>query len=259
MRIVVIVTSLLFLSAIMIHHKVDSNLPKVENSVYWTYSGDQGPDHWSELNPEYSDCSGERQSPVDIDATHCINQQKELYFSYHPFYAELFNNGHTLMERIMEPKSMHFDGEEYSLVQFHFHTPSEHHINGREFPMEIHFVHKNVKGDFGVIGILIEEGASRNHFLDHFKNCIPSHASEVKRGGEMVSISEAFPAHTNNFYYYDGSLTTPPCSENVHWIIFEESITAQKDQIEAIHRVINDDNRPIQQLGSRMVYHSVSM
>lgn len=224
---------------------------------HWGYDGHEGPAHWAEIDPGYSTCNGSYQSPINIVSNQCENKNKPLDFCYHPFYVDLINNGHTLIENIIEPKSMSFDGVEYSLLQFHFHTPSEHHVNGEEYPMEIHFVHQSEKGEFAVIAILVNYSHNESPFLSQFMNSIPHHINEEIKTNETALPTDAFPEHTERFFYYEGSLTTPPCTEGIHWIVFEEPIEATMEQIETIHEVIKDDNRPIQQVGSRTVFHAV--
>lgn len=230
---------------------------KIE-TPHWGYNGDKGPEHWSEIDPGYSTCNGSYQSPIDIRSDKCQDRNTNLEFCYHPFYIDLINNGHTLIEKIIEPKAMSFDGVEYTMLQFHFHTPSEHHIDGFAHPMEIHFVHQSEKGEYAVIAVLVDYGKEKSSFLSHFTNSIPHHINEEIKTNEKAEPSEAFPSHTENFFYYEGSLTTPPCTEGIHWIVFEETIEATEEQIESIHRVIKDDNRPIQQIGSRTVFHAAS-
>ncbi len=221
----------------------------------WSYSGLEGPSHWADIDPGYSACSGEYQSPIDIDTKTSRNSDEKIEFHYHPFYVDLINNGHTLIEKIVEPKALHFKGVDYTLLQFHFHTPSEHHIDGKEFDMEIHFVHQSAEGFYAVVAILIEEGTHTNPFLAHFMNSLPTHVNEEIKTWEQADPAESLPVHPNKFYHYSGSLTTPPCTEGINWIVMEEPVEATEEQIEAIHQIIHDDNRPIQEVNERIVYH----
>lgn len=168
---------------------------------------------------------------------------------------DLINDGHTLIEKIVEPKALWFNETNYSLLQFHFHTPSEHHVNDKAYPMEIHFVHQSQTGEYAVVAVLVKEGTHSNHFLGHFIKNLPTHVNEEIKSFERADPMETFPKHLHRFYYYSGSFTTPPCTEGINWIILEEPVEATKDQIEIIHKVIKDDNRPIQESNHRMVYH----
>lgn len=229
---------------------------KSEGHHQWSYAGEYGPRHWAELDVEFRPCAGVHQSPIDIVPNQALAADLHVEFHYHPFFPNLVNNGHTLIERIVEPKAMTFNGEDYTLLQFHFHTPSEHHVMGQEYPMEIHFVHQHTSGKYAVVAVLVEEGTHNNPFLHHFMKSLPSFLNEEARSLEQADPVETFPSNLDSFYYYDGSFTTPPCTEGVHWIVLEETVEAAKMQIEAIHRIIQNDNRPVQKLNDRPLFHT---
>jgi carbonic anhydrase len=220
----------------------------------WAYEGEYGPDHWAELDPDYKSCNGEVQSPINITSGKCINSRLDIEFHYHPFFVDLVNNGHTLIEQIVEPKALVFNEEQFTLLQFHFHTPSEHHINDAEYPMEIHFVHRSGSGSYAVVAVFIKEGNESNPFLGHFMKSLPTHVGEEIRSFEKADPMETFPKKMQSFYHYTGSLTTPPCTEGINWILMAEPVVATRHQIEAIHSIIHDDNRPIQEINDRQVY-----
>ena len=222
----------------------------------WSYWGEYGPDHWAEMDPEYEPCNGSIQSPIDILSQSLQLSKSSIEFHYHPFFVDLINNGHTLIEKIVEPKALTFNGEYYNLLQFHFHTPSEHHVNGNEFPMEIHFVHKGANGRYVVVAVFIKQGTQTNPFLAHFMRSLPTHVNEEIKTFEKADIMETFPQHLNSFYHYTGSLTTPPCTEGITWIIMTDPVIATENQIEAIHAITHDDNRPIQKINNRKVFVS---
>ncbi|MFY0608323.1 MAG: carbonic anhydrase family protein [Cyclobacteriaceae bacterium] len=250
--------SLLFsLAAIACFSQTDQALfDKHHKTHEWSYGGIYGPDHWAEIDPNFTSCNGELQSPIDIISDKSSEAHFKLEFHYHPFFVDLINNGHTLIEQIVEPKALVFQDKNYSLLQFHFHTPSEHHVNGKAYDMEIHFVHQSNDGEYAVVAVLVEEGSHRNAFLAHFMKTLPTHVNEELKALEKADPLETFPKHFHQFYYYTGSLTTPPCTEGISWIVLEEPVEATYDQIEAIHQIIHDDNRPIQAVNERMVYHS---
>lgn len=196
------------------------------------------------------------QSPINIIPKEAQVADLHIEFHYHPFFADLVNTGHTLIERIVEPKAMTFNDEDYTLLQFHFHTPSEHHVMDKEYPMEIHFVHQNASGKYTVVSVLVKEGGHNNPFLQHFMKSLPTHLNEEIKSTERADPIETFPSNLNSFYYYDGSFTTPPCTEDVNWIVMEQPVEAAKEQIEAIHKIIKNDNRPIQKLNDRPLFHT---
>jgi len=225
----------------------------------WSYEGAYGPSHWAELDEQFRACSeGLMQSPINIEMNQALPKSRQLDLNYHPFYVDLINNGHTLIEKIVEPRALVFDGVSYTLLQFHFHTPSEHHINQNEYPMEIHFVHINGAKEYAVLAIFFEEKEEKNPFLDHFMNYLPTHVNEKLSSSEKVDPYETIPSD-HSFYYYEGSLTTPPCTEGVQWIVIKQPVSATIDQIDAIHKIIHDDNRPIQPRHSRKIYHSTNL
>jgi carbonic anhydrase len=234
--------------------KIENRIPMMDD-LKWSYSGEYGPEHWTELDPAYADCAGISQSPIDIKSSKCSETSLSLEFHYHPFFVDLINNGHTLIDPVKEEKALTFNGEYYSLLQFHFHTPSEHHVDGKEYPMEIHFVHQNQTGRYTVVGVLVDYGEQQNQFLGHFINSLPKHVNEEIVTEEEANPIEGFPTDLQHFYYYSGSFTTPPCTEGINWIVMENPVTATYEQIEAIHQVVHDDNRPIQKINSRIVFH----
>jgi carbonic anhydrase len=222
----------------------------------WTYSGLYGPDHWAELEEEYRTCNGILQSPIDIIPVECTPAHIGLAFHYRPFTVDLLFDGHTLIERIVESRALTFNNVNYTLLQFHFHTPSEHHIDGKEFDMEIHFVHQSDKGKYAVLAVLVKKSLIPSKFLSHFMGALPTHINEEIRTSEAVDVMESIPADPKSFFYYDGSLTTPPCTEGVNWIVFKDHVFATEEQIEAIHSIIQNDNRPIQDVNDRLVFYS---
>ncbi|WP_162555712.1 carbonic anhydrase [Reichenbachiella versicolor] len=249
---------LLFLSApfIILAQEDQGSYNRKQVHHEWSYSGQYGPDHWTEIDPDYVSCGGTHQSPINIVPAMSIDAEIELEFHYHPFFVDLINNGHTLIERVVEPKALVINGEPYSLLQFHFHTPSEHHVNDGDYPMEIHFVHQNAAGVYAVLGVLVEYGDQPNPFLTHFMKSLPTHINEELKSFEKADPTEVFPKHFEKFFFYEGSLTTPPCTEGIKWIVLEEPVQATFQQIEAIHQIIHDDNRPIQEVNDRVVYHA---
>lgn len=250
------ITILSLLSSSLIAQTDQSLFGRFTRHSEWSYEGESGPSHWSELDEQYERCSqGKQQSPIDIDVDHLVSKLSHLDLYYHSFYVDLINNGHTLIEQVVEPRALVLDEVPYTLLQFHFHTPSEHHVNGKEYPMEIHFVHISKESEYAVMAIFLQESSEENQFLKHFIGHLPTHINEEIAFNDKADPIETIPVD-HSFYYYEGSLTTPPCTEGVHWILMEQPVSATRDQIEAIHQIIKDDNRPIQPRRNRTIYFS---
>jgi carbonic anhydrase len=225
-----------------------------KHSVGWSYEGDTGPAHWAELKPEYALAkTGKRQSPIDIvPAAATKRDGAPLALAYQPTSLEILNNGHTVEDDYHGGGKLTIDGHEYALAQFHFHSPSEHTIAGRHSPMEMHLVHKDAAGKLAVVGVLIDEGAAHPELERLWKHMPATPGRTESVPGEQVDATKLLPASLAS-YRYSGSLTTPPCSEEVAWFVLQTPIQASKSQIEAFRRVIRDNNRPTQPLNGRTV------
>jgi carbonic anhydrase len=219
-----------------------------------SYSGNSGPAHWGDLSTEYALArTGKQQSPIDIVRTRAVAQDgAPLVMNYPDTALGILNNGHTVEEEYEEGGTVSVDGHAYRLAQFHFHSPSEHTIDGRHAPVEMHMVHKDEAGKIAVVAVMIHEG--RTHpVLDLVSNNLPSAAGTTKTAsGVKVNASKLLPANLASFRY-TGSLTTPPCTEGVAWFVLQEPIEASAGQIAAFRRVIEGNNRPTQPLHGRIV------
>jgi len=222
--------------------------------VTWSYVGETGPSNWHTLHPEYAACGeGEKQSPINIDvSTVELNddlEALELTYQSTPFTLE--NNGHTF--QLTDPtgeNSIELQGEEYTLQQFHFHIPSENTLNGNHFEMEGHLVHKNEAGELAVLAFLIEEGEDNSVLAEAFSS-IPSQNNKEELN---IKLDSLLPEDMSTFRY-SGSLTTPPCSEGVSWVVLEEPIELSEQQIEAFSESFPHGNaRDPQPLNKREVY-----
>lgn len=198
----------------------------------WDYSKDHGPDKWAEVDPRYELCAfGKEQSPIDINKNDDFITEKEHFsIDYKPTNLHVKNNGHTF-EVEYEPGSyISYKGEKYHLIQFHFHEPSEHTVNSKEFAMEMHVVHKHNDGRILVMGSFIEEG-EHNYFFDRIWSNLPGEVGkQVLEHDEGVNLAKVFGSDAPA-YYYLGSLTTPPCSEKVQWIVRKDPIEFSQSQI----------------------------
>ena len=218
---------------------------------HWDYKGEEGPENWGELAPEYDMCSkGKNQSPINLVADHHGDLPKLVFDYKKPGIEVEWNTGHAIQEKINPGNFLLTDGERFELEQLHFHSPSEHMVDNEIYPMEVHLVHQNEQGDYVVIGLLFEEGA-RNEMIDR----LPSFRAE--RGedpyGDPIDYNELV-TDRGEYFLYNGSLTTPPCNEGVQWIVIKKPIIVSPEQIQHYHDLLGfDNNRPIQPHNSRLI------
>ena len=220
--------------------------------AHWSYEGDTGPAHWGDLGESYRLAKeGKRQSPVDL-ATAVASDAPALKLHYVPFPLKVMNNGHTVEVDCGEGSWIQLGDERYELSQFHFHSPSEHTVEGQVFPMEIHLVHKSSTGGLAVIGLLVEKG-QKNSIIDDLWSYLPEKAG-AEHGVAAVSFDAGglLPRSTAR-YHYSGSLTTPPCTEGVEWMVMKETIELSGEQIAAFRRLYHGNARPVQPLNDRKV------
>jgi len=195
----------------------------------WEYSGEKGPQHWGELSSDFSACSsGKNQSPINLSGF-MEGALAPIAFSYSQGGVAILNNGHTVQVNYQPGSSISVNGHSFELKQFHFHAPSENHINGKSFPMEAHFVHADKSGNLAVIAVMFEEGA-QNAELEKAWQQLPMHKGDNNELKSPTSATALLPAK-KDYYRFNGSLTTPPCSEGVWWLVMKDSVTASKSQI----------------------------
>ncbi|MGI9570862.1 MAG: carbonic anhydrase [Desulfobulbia bacterium] len=231
-----------------------SSAQAAEPDAHWSYEGDDGPDNWGELSDKYSRCrDGQNQSPVDLVADYEVDLP-ELVFEYHGTPLKETNNGHTIMLNVTKGNFLSVPEKnwKFELQQGHFHSPSEHTINGEHFPMEIHLVHTGSKGELVVVGVMVEEG-EEDPMLNRIWSFMPEAVGETRESPLTVFEAGVMPP-TRDYFSYDGSLTTPPCSEGVSWIVLHEPLTASAEQVERFkQRVGPSTNRPIQPKNARVI------
>ncbi|MET0067351.1 MAG: carbonic anhydrase family protein [Candidatus Thiodiazotropha sp.] len=218
----------------------------------WGYQGSMGPAHWGELSKEYRLCKdGLMQSPIDFN--HAFDAQRiNLDLNYQAAQLEIENNGHTVKVSYPEGSYLSFSGQRYKLLQFHFHSPSEHTEGGNFHPMEIHFVHQADDGTLAVIGVFVDEGGE-NLALSEIWDHLPKHTSNKQKvSKEVINAYDMIPKDVG-YYRYMGSLTTPPCSEGVNWFVMNQPIQASKAQIDAFTAIMEGNNRPAQPVNHRLV------
>ena len=227
------------------------NIVTASESVQWGYDGEQGPEYWGQLAAEFDMCArGKNQSPIDLVAD-LDADLPELVFKYkNPGVLTEVNTGHAIQEKVNPGNYMVVKGERFELKQFHFHSPSEHMVNGNHFPMEVHLVHQNNDGDYVVVGLLFQEGET-----NQLMNQLPSF--KAKRGEDPydnpIDYNDLI-IDRKNYFLYNGSLTTPPCTEGVHWAVLKQPVIASPEQIQHYHDLLGfDNNRPIQPRNSRFI------
>jgi carbonic anhydrase len=218
--------------------------------VHWGYEGEVGPEHWGDLSPDYAACSqGVEQSPVDILATAPVNPPG-LRFTYQPSALNIVNNGHSIQVNYDPGSSLEVDGAAYPLVQFHLHSLSEHTLSGSHTPMELHLVHQDAGGAIAVIGVMIVEG-KQNPAYEPILAHMPAQEGEPEAiSGVTVNAGDLLPAD-REYYRYNGSLTTPPCTEGVKWLVMASPVELSASQIAAFQSLYNDNYRPVQPLNER--------
>jgi len=221
------------------------------HAVHWAYEGEEGPTHWGEIDPSYTTCSqGKSQSPIDVTVT----DEKDLTnisFHYQSSDIRILNNGHTVQVNYDAGSYIEVDGQRFDVLQFHYHAPSEHAVNGKLLAAELHIVHKNSDGQLAVVGILIAEGAENQAFQPFLDN-LPAEESEEKDTGTLLNAADLLPA-IQTTYRYSGSLTTPPCTEGVTWLLMTNPVELSAGQIAALEHVFEGNNRPVQALNNRSV------
>lgn len=227
-----------------------------EKQPHWSYEGDTGPDKWADIDSSYSKCAdGTEQSPIDIELANVKLDKtlEDININYKTTAFTVMNNGHTIQANDASgSNTILADGVEYKLVQMHFHKPSEHQFNGKNFEMEGHLVHKNDEGKLAVLGFLIKAG-NENKVLAEMWSKLPSEKTEADITLEnSVDLDALLPKEKKSFRY-SGSLTTPPCSEGVKWIVMEQPIEMSKEQIAAFGTIFPNNSRPVQPLNEREV------
>lgn len=225
-----------------------------ERSEHWAYDGENGPEKWGKLNPAWAACaSGQRQSPIDIRDGIKVDLEPVM-FDYLPSRFNVLDNGHTVQVNIGSGNSITLTGRRYELVQFHFHRPSEEKINGRSSEMVAHLVHKDAEGRLAVVAVLIDSGAAHG-LIQTVWNNLPLEKNEPLVPISTIDISQLLPQR-REYYTYMGSLTTPPCSEGVLWIVMKETIQASRQQIDIFGRLYPMNARPVQDGFGRLIKES---
>ncbi|MGB3209690.1 MAG: carbonic anhydrase family protein [Desulforhopalus sp.] len=222
------------------------------DKVHWSYSGSDGPEHWGTLNPNFSTCSsGKNQSPIDLTAM-IESDLAPITVDYRAGGNEILNNGHTIQVNYKPGSTIRISGQTFQLKQFHFHSPSENTIDGQSFPLEAHFVHADNDGNLAVIAVMFKEGNS-NEELAKIWSSMPGSEDEKLVLPELADANRLLPPD-KEYYRFNGSLTTPPCSEGVWWLVMKSNSAVSNKQIEKFtHTMHHPNNRPVQPVNARTV------
>jgi carbonic anhydrase len=220
----------------------------------WSYEGAHGPDHWGAVDAASQVCSaGSQQSPLDIGTTVKANLPP-LSFAWARRADTIVNNGHTIQLNVAEGSTLAVGKDSYKLLQFHFHRPSEHLIGGKSFPMEVHFVHQAASGALGVVGVMMKTGRA-NPVFNRIVTTMPAAPGPAVTTDAKINPNGLLPVR-RSYYSYAGSLTTPPCSEVVAWMLLTDPIAVAEADVAAFAKLYAMNARPAQKPNRRFVLRS---
>lgn len=231
---------------------ISSAIADTGHGAKWGYEGETGPGHWGDLKEEFSLCeNGESQSPVNINEV-SKSKAPPLEIHYEETALDILNNGHTIQFNYEPGSHIKIGEKKFDLLQFHFHAPSEHIVKGKPLDMEMHLVHKNDQGNLAVIGVFFTI-ASKNQTLDSLWKYLPEKINEPTKMTEIkVNAKDLLPEKLE-YYFYSGSLTTPPCSEGVMWNVLNQTLPVTESQINSLNSLVGKNARPAQELNTRSV------
>ena len=225
-----------------------------ENDVHWAYEGANGPQAWGQLKPDFNVCAiGKRQSPINIEESATLQGPAEpLQFNYTASSGTVVNNGHTIQVDLYGDNAITVRNSTYRLLQFHFHTPSEEQINYRSYSMVAHLVHKNAEGQLAVVAVLLEPGVA-NALIHKVWTYMPLDTGDrVAMPEGTINMNELLPKD-QRYYQFMGSLTTPPCTEGVLWMVMKQPTTVSREQIKLFSQLFPRNARPVQPVNGRAV------
>jgi carbonic anhydrase len=224
-----------------------------EAGHHWGYSGEGGPEHWATMDDSFATCGiGKHQSPIDIESA-VTKDLPPIQFAYQAVPLAVTDTGHSFQVSAAAGSGGITVGEEhYDLVQFHFHRPSEEAVQGHHYSMVAHLVHKNSKGDLAVVAVMIRKGQSNDFLKSVFDNFPAKGKQESSVEGATLNLNEFIP-QKHGYFGFVGSLTTPPCSENVRWFVLKSAVEASAAQIKQFASRYPDNARPTQPLNGRVI------
>ena len=220
--------------------------------LHWSYSGETGPEHWAAEDPSFATCgAGTLQAPIDIEGA-ARKALPPIEFSYRPIPLIVNDTGHSFQVNAPAGSGgITVGNEHYDLVQFHFHDPSEERLHGQRYSMVAHLVHKNDKGELAVVAVLLRSG-SGNAFLKPVFDHFPVGKKEASVAGATLDLAKFVPAQ-HGYYTFEGSLTTPPCSEHVRWFVLKTPVEVSPAQLGQFAARYDHNARPIQPLNGREI------
>jgi len=220
----------------------------------WAYGGAAGPEHWGDLKPEFAACSsGSRQSPIDIRSGIRVDLEP-IVFDYRASVFRVIDNGHTIEVRVGGGNSIEVQGRRFDLLQFHFHRPSEERIDGRQFDMVAHLVHRDPEGRLAVVAVLLDRG-SAHPLVQSVWNHLPLDKNDEVAASPLLDLSHLLPAD-RRYFAYMGSLTTPPCTEGVLWLVMQQPVPIAVEQVNVFSRLYPMNARPVQPAAGRLIKQS---
>lgn len=235
--------------------KDEAAAPPPAPHVHWDYEGKAGAGKWGTLSEEYAVCGiGERQSPIDIRETIGADLPP-IRFAYKAVPLSIIDNGHTIQVNTAGAGGISVDGEDYELLQFHFHKPSEEKINGKAYDMVAHLVHRSKAGKLAVVAVMLQSGKEQRLIRTLWNNLPLERNTPVIRAEISIDPTQLLPA-TRSYFTYMGSLTTPPCSEGVLWLVLKTPTQISKEQVEGFGKIYRNNARPIQSRGGRVIKES---
>ncbi|MBI3714310.1 MAG: carbonic anhydrase family protein [Burkholderiales bacterium] len=224
------------------------------HEIHWSYEGEGGPMAWGKLNAANTKCdTGTRQSPIDIRDGIRV-ELDPIQFDYKPVSFSVLDNGHTIQVSPSSGNFLNVSGKLFELVQFHFHRPSEERINGKLFEMVVHLVHKDREGKLAVVAILLDFGEA-HPVIQQVWNNLPLEKNEVVKAINNLDLMQLIPKR-GDYFTYMGSLTTPPCSEGVLWMVMKEVVHISPEQSAIFARLYPMNARPIQNSAGRVIKES---
>ena len=228
---------------------------KPKNGTHWTYEGEFGPQNWSKINAAWAACNtGNRQSPIDLRDGIKVDLE-QINFDYHPSSFNEIDNGHTIQVNVAGGNFLSVGGTTYELQQFHFHRPGEERINGKGTEMVVHLVHKSYDNKIAILAVLLERGDA-NPMIQTVWNNLPLEKHMTVTPSIVIDVNEILPAR-RDYFTYMGSLSEPPCTENVLWLVMKQPMTASPQQMALFSRLYPFNSRPVQQANGRMIKESM--
>ena len=232
-----------------------ASLEGQEAARHWSYTGETGPTHWGSLSESFAPCAGgQNQSPIDLTGA-LIAPLPPLRFHYRPTALDIVNNGHTIQVDYQPGSYLSADGRDYNLLQFHFHSPSEHTVDGLPYDMVAHLVHSNASGELLVVAVLME-ASGESPLVRTIWEHLPEEGLRSTPAGVSIIVMDFIPL-MSSYFAYSGSLTTPPCTEGVRWIVLDTPVKVSVAQVERFNIFFPRSTRPLQPLNNRVIRKGV--